>query len=142
MKKIALFATSVLITLCATSQRNALDSLRRVAAENPADSSTISSYLLLSNHYINLNTDSALLYAQKAYNTSSKLKYAYGIAEGKALQAKIYLGKGEYAKAYEHYLGALHKFTMLNYAQGIAGVYNGLGTTFLKQENYARALQY
>ena len=59
-----------------------------------------------------------------------------------ALQAKLYLNKGEFAKAYEYYLEALHKYTMLHNNNGIASVYNGLGSTFIQQENYSRALQY
>ncbi len=142
MKKIALFATSVLITLCATSQSRVLDSLKTSALHASQDSMLANNWTSTADEYIKYNLDSALRFAQKSYKLSSTIKYSVGVADALAMQAKVFLTKGAYAKAYELYLEALHKFTMLNHPAGIAKVDNGLGQTFQKQGNYTRALQY
>jgi hypothetical protein len=94
MKKVVLLTASVLVTLYASSQTAAIDSIKRVLRFSPVDSNAVSIYNKIANEWTKVNTDTALYYAQKSFQLSSKLKYQTGLAESRAQQEKIYIQKG------------------------------------------------
>lgn len=141
MKKIALFIIGFYGSFQVSAQSRTIDSLRSILSSS-VDSSKVDQYTKISKEWLSVNPDSALIYANKGFDLASTLRYRLGMAEARSIQGKVYLEKGVFAQAYEYYLEALHKYTILNDERGIAEVYVGLGTTYERQENYSRALQY
>jgi signal transduction histidine kinase len=143
MKKIAIFFTGLLFTLTAKPQSFAIDSMKRILrATSTVDTNKIQLYLQLSREWAKINTDSAFAYSEKSFQLSSDIKYVSGQADARIIQGKLSMESGEYAKAYEYYMEAFHKYTLLNNETGVAAVYNGLGDTYIMQEDYTKALKY
>jgi signal transduction histidine kinase len=143
MKKIAIFFTGLLLTFNAKPQSFAIDSMKRILrATTTVDTNKIQLYLQLSKEWAKINADSARAYSEKSFQLASEIKYISGQADARVIQGKLSMESGEYAKAYEYYMEALHKYTILNDETGIATVYSGLGDTYLMQEDYTKALRY
>lgn len=143
MKKIVSLLASLVITLHAISQHAAIDSLSAILEKSSIkDSNTVAIYHALYNEWLPLNKDSALYFASLSFELSSKLKDRKNAATSRSYQAQVHREKGDFARAYELYLEALHKFTILGDQLGIATANIGLGKTFESQENYTKALQY
>lgn len=143
MKKAAFFISGLFITLVALSQSYAIDSMKRILrSTSSVDSNKVKICMQLSNEWLKTNPDSALAYAKKSYDLATSANFTGGLADILALQANIYTNMGKYDKAYELYLEALHKYTMLSNYAGMGAVNIGLGQTFDRQDDYSKALIY
>lgn len=143
MKKIAFLFTTLLLAVVGKPQSFAIDSMKRILrATTTVDTNKIQLYIQLSNEWSKINVDSALFYCEKSFQLSSNLKYVEGQADVRVIQGRLYSELEQYTKAYEYYMEALHKYTMLKNEAGIAIVYSGLGETYTMQQDYTKALRY
>lgn len=144
MKTLAVFITWLFLALQLHAQTTALDSLRRLLAKTPLeqDTSRTRLFIEMSNRWSRINPDSALFFANAAYELSTKQNFTAGLAESLSTKAWVKINMGNFAEGYEHYINSLNYFLEIRDERGIASVYNGLGVTFGMQENYTEAMQY
>lgn len=143
MRQTALLLTALLTFFNVRSQSFTIDSMKRIIrATSSVDTNKVQLYLQLSKEWARINIDSALRYSEKSYQLSSNLKYINGQAEAKLIQAKLNSDLGQYSKAYEFYLNAFDSYALLNSQAGLASVYHGLATTYERQQDYGKALNY
>ena len=143
MKNISLIISCLLFGLYATAQTFAIDSMKRILrATSSTDTNKVSILLKLSDEWLKINTDSSISYSGRAYTLASSLNYTNGMALARLAQAKTYVNTGDFAKAYEYDLEALHKYTKLQDSEGIATVYTSLGNLYELQEDYTKSIRY
>jgi len=120
-----------------------IDSLRKELNETPAD--TIQAQLLrtISGHYLHINSDSSIFYAEKLLKVSESANYIRGqfMAMGIIVEGLIY--QGNLPKAMEIALEGLNiKTDLTDGESGVGRVYNGLGDIYKHLNDDEKARYY
>lgn len=114
----------------------------RVNSQSISDTVQINNLVVKGFEVQKSNLDSAILIAQKAIDWSQKIKYQKGLATSLKLMATTVYFKGDHEKAMELYLTSLKQFELLKDSNGVAGIYNELGTLWKKQGDLKKAKAY
>jgi signal transduction histidine kinase len=144
VKTLAVFITWLFIALQLQAQSLQIDSLNKILKRPVVlhDTSRAKLYIDIANRWSKLNPDSALFFANVAYNLSAKHNFKHGLAESRSTKGWVNINMGKFSEGYQNYRDALQHFVELRDEKGQASVYNGLGVTYGMQENYTQALQY
>lgn len=125
------------------AQTTEIDSLRSTLTNfTNIDTNQIKVLIRLSSRFYNINVDSALKYAQKAYSLSNSINYGYGKAKTLNLLGACYFKKSDYPKAVDYFKKSLTINDSLNNKPGLANTYNNIGASYKIQGNYPQALEY
>jgi len=93
-------------------------------------------------HYIESNPDSALHYAQLAYNFVSKNKLNNVALESTIALARSYQGLSKYYKSTTYYIDAAKLAETTKNNSRLATIYNGLGINYFYLLDYEKSVNY
>lgn len=99
-------------------------------------------YHILGNLYDFNNTDSSLLFLEKAKKIKEKLKDGKGIASTLIGIGTYYDKQSDSKNALDNYLHALRIFDSIKYEPGAASACLGIGNVFQSMNNYQKAIEY
>lgn len=122
-------------------QKTRIDSLLSLLSK-AKDTVRINVLNQLSDELEHINPEQALEYAKDAINSSEKLSFKKGAANGYINTGKAHRKLGNFNKAIESYQKSLQLNKEINYRKGIANSFNGLGITSAMFGNYDNALEY
>ena len=132
----------LLTSCCAMGQQRANDSLKKELYKTGEDTNRV---LLLDalaiNYYLN-RPDTAILFAQQAYDLSLKLHYPKGAALSLNRIAAAYSTLGDYAKSLVLFNKALRISQQIDDVLGIFRGYNNIGDNYATRKDYKKALEY
>ena len=141
MKKILLLII-FLSYYFANSQNNIqfkIDSLVSILPKMKNDTAKVSTLNQLAHYYRNINPDTGIIYGNKAYLLSKKLKWNDGIALSLRAIAVSYTNSSEFDKARIYYKKA-SQFT--SNKKILLLIYRGLGVTYSYQNNNPLGLKF
>jgi signal transduction histidine kinase len=142
LKNTWLFIVVCFITLTANSQTAKLDSLHNLLKSAKSDTSKGRMYFNISYKWSRSSPDTALVYADTAYQLFSKANYTVGSADASLLQGRMYMTTGHFSIALQKYNEALTNYTNLSDELNIAYVYNTIGMCYSLQRKNGEALNF
>lgn len=119
-----------------------IDSLQNLVATTTEDTTKISGLIELAILYQDTNSDKAFEYAQQAFALSIKINQKNSLGKSHNKLGDLYLLKGDYGAASDHFLKALKIYEHLKNSEAIAKCYNSIGKIYLSQKNNNDALIY
>jgi tetratricopeptide (TPR) repeat protein len=118
------------------------DSLKKILASNPDDTTRIKVLRQLGYHYWERNPDSSIYYSQLLITFGRKIKNEEAEAHGLTRMGRAFNNKGNFPKAMEYLLSALRKFEHIKDNYWIANSYNHIGNVNKGVEKYDLAIYY
>jgi len=118
-----------------------IDSLRKIVA-NHQDTALVDIFNELSWNYRNINIDSSLAYAERAFALSKVLDYANGTNHSLNFMGIAYRNKSHYSKALELFFAALKSSEASKDLTEISYTLINIGNIYLYQTNFDGALIY
>src|SRR5262245_40018353 len=104
MKKLALvFGLSIVLQHLSIAQNTTLDSLHAVLKTSAEDTNKANTISLISYELLNVNTDSAIIYANELRALSEKLNYSKGIASSYYRMGQVYNNLGDYGQSQSNF---------------------------------------
>ena len=141
MKKIILLFYFLIELQTAFTQAPQIDSLKKLLASTKEDTIKVEALVKLS--FYDQTFQHGLDLAEEALQLSRKIKYKKGEAHALHQLGNQYgLGISNYPRALYYYLEALKIEEDLNDINGIASSYQSIGSIYLQQGDYEKALMY
>jgi tetratricopeptide (TPR) repeat protein len=148
----ALLLTLLLLTASFSfAQTTAIDSLKRVVRAVRIDTARANAFNALADAFKEINPDSTVAYAQKAYRLSQKAGYDFGIAAAQMNEGNANVILSNYPKALQYFKKAQASYqSMLDKDSGIdtKQIKNGLARAYAscavvesEENNYPDALE-
>lgn len=135
-----------LLILLSTVRIYAQDSALNTAIKNlpssKPDSNRVVTFCRISSLYVDVNADSAQLYAQRAMNLALQLKFEKGIAMALLAKGSALEPTGKYSEALNYYLQSLSIIEKLHLHELRNRIFNSIGIVYLHLDNYPNALKY
>jgi len=133
------------------AQTREVDSLKQIITRLRPDTAKVNAMLNVVKAYKFNDPDSALRYGRSALALAQKLAWPEGIGKADFSLASIFLDKGEYAEALDHYTRAKKiwetdslwprsKHTRIK--KHLAKTFNGIGIVYDEQAHFPKALNY
>src|SRR5690606_28875098 len=132
----------VTITVSVFSQQKKIDSLKQIL-HNYSDQDTlkISALIQISNAVNTINTDSALVYADKAIQLSENINWATGLATSYRQKGLVFYYKSDYLSALMFSQKALGYTKRANSKLLEASIYSNIGNIYADIEDFDKALE-
>ncbi|WP_100611366.1 tetratricopeptide repeat-containing sensor histidine kinase [Confluentibacter lentus] len=132
----------VTITVSVFSQQNKIDSLKQIL-HNYSDQDTlkISALIQISNAINTINTDSALVYADKAIKLSENINWATGLATSYRQKGLVFYYKSDYLSALMFSQRALGYTKRADSKLLEASIYSNIGNIYADIEDFDKALE-
>ena len=140
--KYALLSFVMLSFLCASAQNRVVDSLNSLLATAKQDTNKVNLLWNLANEYNAFKPDTARILAEQALLLAEKIKYTEGESRSLGAIANALNQVGNYPRALEYYLRKLKLEENRSNPQNMANVILNIGTVYLYQEQYDKALDY
>lgn len=141
--KFCLFLFSFLIWSSGVlAQKERLDSLRKDLQIHKDDTSRALTLSRVANAYQDLNPDSALLFAQEAYQLALKWNYLKGESWSLNELAAAYNNLGNFPKALDYYLQELKIEEQRGLIENIAGLNISIALVHTNAKDYENGLRY
>jgi two-component system, NtrC family, sensor kinase len=140
MKKCLAAVWLTALLLSASAQRANIDSLRHVLKNTTEDSTRIFTLLRISIAYYYSQPDTALVYAQQAYDLAKATGFTLGEAQSLAIIGNLYSETGNYVKALEIQFQALNIQEKRKDVLGMAAAYNNMALIYEAQKDYKSAV--
>lgn len=116
-------------------EQKSIDSLFKITTTNQVDTNTVLAYFGLADYYYTVNTDSTILFCEKAREISEKIGYPFGQEESYGWLGILYQQIGNLPKAVEN----LHKSLKVNeYTKdtvSLSQTLSALGTAYSNMPN-------
>lgn len=140
---IRIFLLVCIIFITQHSFATRMDSLLTCLKTDKEDTiKVIHLYELTAEYYLIGDFENGLSYGKDALKLARKLNFKRGEAQTSSNMGNIYLGQGDYSKAYEMYNGALTLDKAINNKEGMAKRYGNIGIVYYQQGDYPKALDY
>jgi ATP/maltotriose-dependent transcriptional regulator MalT len=131
-----------LITAVLFGQQQKVDSLKQLILQSKQpDSTRVSNLLNLSYAINNVNSDSALVYVEKAIELSRQLNWSKGIALSNRQKGLVFYHKSDYFNALACWQKALDSDLSKNNKLFEASVYSNIGNLYADLAEYDKALE-
>jgi len=118
------------------------DSLRRLIAQAPQDTSMVLLLVRLSSDYRFNKTDSSLIIAQEAIQLSQKLNFTKGEIRALSIAGEACRFQGEFPRALEYQFNALKISRNSNDEEGEIVSLNSIGFAYVEMSEYKEGLNY
>lgn len=122
--------------------RALIDSLRSELDDIKKDTNAVNLFTELSVNYYIMDTDSGLIYANKALELAKEIDWKIGIAKARNSLATNYWAKNKLPEAMENYIEMLNISEQINYQRGISVGLSNLAMIYSDLEQYDKALVY
>jgi tetratricopeptide (TPR) repeat protein len=142
MRKIIFLCLLVSAFGIVAAQQKVIDSLKRELAKTGEDTTRVLLLNELALSYYLFRPDTAISFAQQAYDISQNLHYTRGTALSLNRIAAGYSTLGDYAKAIQLFDRALQISQENNDLEGTYRAYNNIGDIYATQKDYKKALEY
>ena len=137
-----IFLLSLTCYLGFAQTQEAVDELHRQLANARDDTSRINAEVALCRLYRLGNTDSSLIYGQRALESATRIKYLKGQIQALSSMCIVVKQQGNLAKSLELGFKAL-QIAEDNHMEGLAGpALDGIGETYIVLKDYPKALSY
>ena len=137
------------IAYCCFSIPVSADSLHVKSLTPGKDTNKVNIYNKLADGYFNINFDTALIYSEKAYGISGKIKYNEGLAVSSYQKGLAYFYLGKYDNVLNCFSESILLYQKLDsvspgnsFKNNIARVYNETGRTYFILAKYGQSLAY
>ena len=137
-----LLSVAMLSFLHTPAQNRVADSLTSLLIVAKQDTSRVTLLWNLSNAYNAFNPDTARILAEQALSLAENLKYTEGESKALGAIANALNQVGNYPRALEYYLRKLKLEENRSNTQSMANVILNIGTVYLYQDQYDKALSY
>jgi tetratricopeptide (TPR) repeat protein len=142
MKKEHVLVAIVFFALPCFGQRYVIDSLNKLLAKEKVDTERAILLYRLSAGFQTFKPDSALIYAQSAYNYSTKIKFLRGQSWALNQMAVAYNRLGNHPLALENYIHSLKIEEQRGYADNIAIAHMDISLLYASENDTKKALHY
>ena len=143
MKKlIFIFVLGCVYSFSFGSIQHEIDSIKLLVKTEKVDSIVIDFYINLSRKYVQKNNDSALVYAEKAYQLANRISAEKWKAVALCQMGLINFNLGNLTDAMELYNKSLFIAKATNYDNYITENYKLIGASYAYQKEYRIALNY
>ena len=142
MKKLTLALALITLFISAGAQHKKSDTLLVALQKANTDTNKFVALITLSRHYYLSYPDSAIIFAQKAFDVAEKNNWVNDKGFALMRMADAYSNMGDYLKAMQYYLKASRAYESINDLFGMQRVNNNTGSTYLQKEEYKKALTY
>ena len=139
---IGIFLLSFVFHVCPGQRRQAIDSLHRLLAEALDDTSRINAEIRLCLLHRLGNTDSSILYGQRALESANRVHYVPGQIQALSFMCIVTEQQGNLPGSLEMGFGALRLADENNMHRLAAPALDGIGETYIILKDYSRALSY
>ncbi|HZY37222.1 MAG TPA: ATP-binding protein [Mucilaginibacter sp.] len=141
--KRAVTLTLLLFTFfTAAAQRKQIDSLKKLLAAAPEDTTKALLYGKLGGLYLDSKPDSAMLFSRQEEQLSRKLNFLRGEASAINNEGNVFGVTGNYPKALSFYLAALKIDEKRNKPRAIAAVLSNIGAFYGEEGDYRQGINY
>ncbi|MEO6540604.1 MAG: tetratricopeptide repeat protein, partial [Ferruginibacter sp.] len=130
------------LPVCATAQKQKADSLLNVLSMERTDTAKVKLMWSLAGIMNVYDPESALMYAQKALNLATTIKYAEGQSRSLGALANTFRKMGNYTKALELNLRKLKLEEKGKNPRNLAMALMNIGIVYRYQEEYSKSLEY
>jgi tetratricopeptide (TPR) repeat protein len=128
---------AIIVSLCS----NVLFQNLSAQVNETKDSLKVTGFFDISNRYLDINTDTARIFARKGIDMSQKLKYERGKGKGYFYIALSYDIDNEYDSSIVYYHKSLMIYQKINAAKSCAVTLSNLGKIYLKKGNVGEAFK-
>lgn len=135
-----LLLISLLSTFVFGSQFTEIDSLYSVIKQSDNKKENVITYIKIARLYQQIDADSAMYVAKKAYKISKNNNFRYELAESSATIADIYVLKNDLSQAKQNYEIALQLFSETKNTYSYTEVLMVIGNIYLAKNKYVDAL--
>ena len=118
------------------------DSLFSIVSSSSSDTLKINALLQLSGYYNDSNPNKGIEYLNQAYQIAKKTDAKEFIAKVTNQLGTNYYYIGDYEKAIRNFLETMSAYEFLNDLEGVASCMNNVGSVYVAQEDYKKALEY
>ncbi len=115
---------------------------KRGLIEAASDTARVNALNKLSSSYATINTDTAILYGEKAIALATKINYENGIGHAYSNTGWAYFHKGDYKTAEAYMNKAVTLFEKTKDDKNLISPLSDLGTVSLDQTDYVKSLSY
>ncbi|WP_347839423.1 ATP-binding protein [uncultured Draconibacterium sp.] len=119
-----------------------IDSLKASLTNETNAQNMVDTYITLSDQYSYFNSDSSLVFAQKALNLSQKINYKYGEGTALFLISYNYDQSGDWLPAIANLEQAINIFTETKDTLSLISCFHNLGVLYSYGKDQVKALQY
>lgn len=130
------------VNIVSAVQHSGTDSLFKELKKAKEDTNKVNLLNALSARYVTINSDSALMFSQRALVLAEKLGWKKGIAMLSKYIGTIYYNIGNSTKAYHYYFKSLEINEAEKNRAESGHLYLLIGRTHIRLGNYAKALEY
>lgn len=142
MSNFLLISLALIFSGMVFSQQEKVDSLKLELRRNSnQDTLKIGTLIQLSYELNNINTDSALVYANKALQLSENIKWNKGLAKAYRQKGLVFYYKSDYLNALTSSQKALEYTKFFESELLEASIYNNIGNIYADLEDFNRALE-
>jgi tetratricopeptide (TPR) repeat protein len=142
MKRYGLLFFVTLYFSFASAQNRVIDSLDILLSKEIHDTTRVTLLWNLASAYNSFNPDTARALAEEALFLAQKIKYVEGESKSLGKLANAFNQIGNYPSALEFYLRQLKLEEKRNNPQNMTSVLLNIGSVYLYQEEYDKALDY
>ncbi len=139
--RIRLFTLFLILTNLVFAQIN-IDSIRSIVSSNVSDTVKIKNLLLLTEYCQDNSNNKCVEYLNQAFAIAKKSDYKKYISEISNQLGRNYYYLGDYKRAVKNFLISLEANESLKDEVGIASCLNNIGSIYIGQEDYGKALEY
>ena len=139
--RIRLFTIFLIVTNSIFAQIN-IDSLQSIVSSNVADTIKIKNLLLLTEYCQDNSKNKCVEYLNQAYTIAKKSDNKKYISRLSNQLGRHYYYLGDYKRALKNFLETLEANESLTDEVGIASCLNNIGSIYIGQEDYGKALEY
>ena len=119
-----------------------IDSLRRVIAQSPEDTSKVNNLIAISTRYLGIDPEAAITYGNQAKALAEKTKFLRGLAFAYKALGRGYVSQANYPEALIQYQHSLDVFESIQFKQGIANMLSNIGVVYFNVGEDTRSIEY
>ncbi len=142
MRILLILILSLLLQLKSEARRSRIDSLLVKIQTELTDSVRAGAYYQLGKDYLNINSDSSVMFSNMAVDLSEKIDLRRTEAESYSILGVNEKNNGNYEKALEYHLQALRIKEEDHLEDGLAITYNDIGVLYKIMGRFSEALEY
>ena len=142
MRKLVFTLALIILFVGAGAQHKKSDTLLVALQKANTDTGKFVALVTLSRHYYLSYPDSAIIFAQKAFDVAQKNNWVNDKGFALMRMADAFGNMGDYVKSMQYYFKALRAYESVNDLFGAQIVNNNIASTYLEKQDYKKALTY